>query len=183
MFVKYVPFVHTHCLSENYFLGVCNSKLAMCLVFCLSTLMKGHKECSHVCYCCLFALVIGEPLRQPRFKYLLMREWQGHVAEECAGWEIWLWSSLEDIIRLLCVIAFELILWNISFIFRLHQVSWRSPDPPWALSQESEIGKRKERSKRRSGTKWCWWQCSGEKVCELLLNSQNSSLVSSSSKP
>ena len=156
----------------------------MCPVFCLSTLMMGHKEFCHTCHCCcLSALVTGEPLRQPRFKHLLMREWQGHAAEECVGWEIWLWSSLENIIWLMCVISFELILLNIRFIFHLHEVSGRSPDPPWALSQESEIGKRKERGRRRPGTKWCWWQCSGEKVCELLLNSQNSSLVSSFSKP
>lgn len=150
----------------------------MCPVFCLSALMVGHKECCHVCHCCLFALVTGEPkatqIQTPLGEGVIRSR-----CRECVGWEIWLWSSLEDIIHLMCVISFELILLNISFIFHLHQVSWRSPDPPWALSQESEIGKRKERSRRRPGTKWCWRQCSGEKVCELPLNSQNSSLVSS----
>lgn len=44
-----------------------------------------------------------------------MREWQGHIVEECVGWEVWLWISLENAIRHTGVISFEQIEWPPSY--------------------------------------------------------------------
>lgn len=87
------PFEHIHCLSENYLTFICHSKLTMCSVFYLSTLIMGHKQRCHFCpWYCLFALVTYEPLRHSDsrwgLKYLLMREWQGQIAEEYVCWEV-----------------------------------------------------------------------------------------------